>query len=162
MTSHYMKGRKKEEGQALVEFAIAFPLLLLFILGILQISFIINAYSIVNYAAFSACRCGIVHNANDQQMKLAASISCSPIAGGPALSYLKTSVKKELIESRGTIPATVLKVTVTHRYRLIFPIVDRIFSLMWLSRGDMQSGLYSLSGAVHIPVKATCVMRMER
>jgi len=157
-----MKLKKTEKGQAVVEFAIAFPLLLLFILGILQISLIIHAYSTVNYAAFYACRSGIVHNANDNYIKLAASTACIPISGNIVLSYLKTSVKKEIFKTGTTAQATVLKVTVTHQYKLIFPVVDRIFSLIWIRKGDVQTGLYFLTGTPHIPVKATCVMRVEQ
>lgn len=159
---------ENEEGQAMVEFAIAFPLLLIFILGILQIGLIINACSIVNYAAFCACRAGIVHNANDSQMKLAASIACTPIAGNLAISFLKTSIKKELIETGTTIPVTVLKVTVTHRYKLIFPVVNKIFSLIW-NRGQVPHELFRgrvpikwVEASPSIPVKATCAMRMEK
>ena len=139
-----------QKGQALVETAIAFPLLLLFIMGIAQFGLIINAYSVVNYAAFCACRSGIVHNADDIQMRLSASTACAPIAGNLAIALISTSVEKDLMIRQGTIPLTELKVTVTHYYKLQFPLVGKLFSFFW-------GGL----GIQRIPVRASCVMRME-
>jgi Flp pilus assembly protein TadG len=142
-----------DKGQALIEFAIVLPVLLIFILGIAQFALIMNAYSIVNYAAFSACRSGIVNNADDGKMKIAASIVCSPISGNTINSFLKTSVNKELIQKKGTIPVNDLKVTVTHYYKLAFPVVGKLFNIFW--------GGININGSVHIPIKATCVMRIE-
>ena len=139
-----------QKGQALVETAIAFPLLLLFIMGIAQFALILDAYSVVNYAAFCACRSGIVHNADDTQMKMSASTACAPIAGGMAPALIRTTVSKELMARQGTIPLTYLKVTVTHYFKLQFPLTGRLFSFFL---GGM--------GSQYIPVKATCVMRME-
>ena len=143
----------KERGQAMVEFAIVMPVLLIFILGIAQFALIINAYSIVNYAAFCACRSGVVYNADDSKMKMAASIVCTPISGNAINSFLKTSVNKELIQKKGTIPVNNLKVTVINYYKLVFPVVGKLFNIFW--------GGIKINGSVHIPIKATCIMRME-
>jgi len=144
---------RKTKGQVVVEIAITFPVLLLFIMGIAQFALLLNAYSIVNYASYCACRSGVVHNANDNQIKLAASIACSPLAGNPAFSFIKTAVKKEIEVRPGTIPLRNLKVTVTHYYRLQFPLVGRLFSLFTQATEIM--------GSPHIPIKAVCIMRME-
>ena len=49
-----MRGNQK--GQAIVEFAIVFPLQILVTLLILQIAFLHVAGHVVNYAAFAAAR----------------------------------------------------------------------------------------------------------
>ncbi len=50
-------------GQAMVEFLVVLPLLLLLVLGTLQIAFILHAKVTLNYAAFEAARAGSLNSA---------------------------------------------------------------------------------------------------
>ncbi|MFC1851948.1 TadE/TadG family type IV pilus assembly protein [candidate division CSSED10-310 bacterium] len=56
-----MRKRKMgEDGQAMVEFAITFPILLLLVLSIIQIAIMANTAAMVNYAAFCGARTAAV------------------------------------------------------------------------------------------------------
>jgi len=145
--------KRNQEGQAMAEFAIAFPVFIVFIMGITQIALILYAYSIVNYAAFCCCRTGTLTNANDQQIKLTASKICAPLAGSQAQAYFRISIVKELLQTEATVKADVLRVKVIYRYKLICPFLGRIFS-----RGQ----IFYFVNENSIPISSTCVMRMVR
>ena len=68
-------------GQALIEAAFALPLLILFILGILQLTLIEHARIMTQYAAFQAARAAIVFNADPRKMRDAAVWSLLPTRG---------------------------------------------------------------------------------
>lgn len=52
----------RQRGQAMVEYVIILPVLLMIILGAIQIALIFQAKSTLNYAAFLAARQGALHN----------------------------------------------------------------------------------------------------
>jgi len=58
-------------GQAMVEFLIILPVLLMLILGILQFAFIYQAKITLNYATFEAARAGSLNNAKMSSMETA-------------------------------------------------------------------------------------------
>jgi len=69
-------------GQALAEWAVLLPLVLLLTLGIIQFSLVIIGKAVVNHAAFSAARAQLV----GEDPLLAAQIVCSPVAGTKAMN----------------------------------------------------------------------------
>lgn len=73
------KLNSSEPGQALAETAITIMLFLIIILGIIQLSMIMNAKLLVNYAAYCATRAGIVHNGNMEKMHQAAAVALAPL-----------------------------------------------------------------------------------
>ena len=91
--------RTDQSGQAMTEFAIAFPVLLLLVLAIIQLALIYHARQVVNYAAFSAARSLMVHPRQQEKALDAAVLSCTPISG--KLSMLAESVSPAL----GNLPA---------------------------------------------------------
>jgi hypothetical protein len=56
--------RRNEHGQALVEYVIILPVLVMLIFGTIQAAFIYSAKSSLNYATFQAARLGAVNNAS--------------------------------------------------------------------------------------------------
>lgn len=70
--------RASEAGQAMVESAIIIPLMVFFILGIIQLAMLHHAKIMTEYAAFNAARAGIVWNADPIIMENAAIISLLP------------------------------------------------------------------------------------
>lgn len=56
----FRKRRIGEDGQAMLEFAITFPWVMLMVLAIMQFALMYNAKSMVDFAAFSATRCATV------------------------------------------------------------------------------------------------------
>jgi hypothetical protein len=87
------KLRAEEDGQAMVEFAIVFPVVFLLFLVIVQTALLMTARQVVHYAAFSAARSAIVGDEdNEVRAWRAAQIACIPISPKfqpPDAEYLK-------------------------------------------------------------------------
>jgi len=161
---------RSEQGQAIAEFAIAFPVLLMLVLGIVQISLMFVARNVVEYAAFAAARAELV----GEDAERAAQTVCSTISG-PSYTHgtgrpitvpgwgelprsesssLKTSVA--LIDSNDNGSGFVT-VEVTHLYELVVPVVSLIFSPISqpLKPGDIPEGLFvTQNNAPHFVVRA--------
>jgi hypothetical protein len=69
---------KHSSGQATVEAAIILPLMIFLLLGIIQITMMHQSRLMVEYAAYNACRTGIVWNMDKDRMTRAALISLMP------------------------------------------------------------------------------------
>ncbi|MCX5866454.1 MAG: pilus assembly protein [Proteobacteria bacterium] len=72
--------RQDQAGQAMVEFAIAFPVLLLLVLAIIQLALLFNAKQVVTYAAFTAARSAAVYPNKRFKAVYAARLACVPIS----------------------------------------------------------------------------------
>jgi hypothetical protein len=70
---------RRQDGQAAAETAVVIMTFLMTVLGIIQISLIMNAKLMTNYAAYCAARAGIVYNGNQRKMEQAAAIALSPL-----------------------------------------------------------------------------------
>jgi TadE-like protein len=133
--------QRGEQGQAIAEFAIAFPILLMMVLGIVQISLFFVARSVVEYAAYAAARAELV----GEDPERAAAFVCSAISGptyaqgtGTSITVpgwgelprsesasLKTSVN--VLDGIGNESGYVT-VEVIHKYELVVPLASLIFS----------------------------------
>jgi hypothetical protein len=71
--------RQRRRGQALVEFLIIYPTLLLLVLGAFQFALIYQAKSTLNYATFMAARQGALKNARTNPMKDALAAGMTPL-----------------------------------------------------------------------------------
>jgi hypothetical protein len=86
-------------GQAMVEFIIVIPLLLLLIMGTLQFALIYQAKITLNYAAFEAVRAGSVNNAQPYAMKFAMARSLAPMyTSAPTVANFKAARQRVLNE----------------------------------------------------------------
>jgi hypothetical protein len=74
-----MKRTRGERGQVLVEAAIVMPVMVFVVLGALQLALLQHARVMTEYAAYNAARAGIVHNADWNMMRNAATWSVLPI-----------------------------------------------------------------------------------
>lgn len=92
--------QRGQRGQALVETAIIMPVMLLAAMGALQLMFIQHARVLTEYAAFNACRAGIVHHGDRSVMKNAALISVLPLFGATnnLLKLGETYVKAKFMQ----------------------------------------------------------------
>lgn len=155
-----------EGGQALVEFAFAFPLQLLIVFGIVQLALIFVAKQVVQYASFAAARAAVVAETPDEAWSRAgrtAALICAPITGttisGSNVSWADVTagdavitipgwgqVPKSGISSRlktfthepdFSVPGEV-RVTVTHYYELPIPVVSKLFA--WAAGSGQKEG----------------------
>jgi len=69
------KSVNNESGQAMAEFVIIAITMMFTILGVLQLALVLNAYTLVRYAAYNAARSAIVHGGNQDRMDEAARLS---------------------------------------------------------------------------------------
>jgi len=72
-------------GQAAVETAIVMPLMTFMVLGIIQLTMMQQASLMTEYAAYQACRAGVVWNGNNDKMVDAAIVALAPTAPGGKL-----------------------------------------------------------------------------
>jgi len=70
----------RPSGQAMVEFLLAFPLVLIVVLAIIQLSILAQTRLFVEYAAFNAARVAIVQPDNPNDINEAAKLSMTPIS----------------------------------------------------------------------------------
>ena len=70
--------KSNQSGQAAVESAIILPLMVFMLLGIVQLTMMHQARLMVDYAAYNACRAGIVWNMDKHRMVSAAVITLMP------------------------------------------------------------------------------------
>ena len=77
---------RSQRGQAAVETAIAMPCMVFLFLGILQLTMLHHAALMTEYAAYQACRTGIVRNGNVALMQNASRFVLAPtVIGGAGL-----------------------------------------------------------------------------
>lgn len=70
----------RSSGQAMVEFLLAFPLVLIVVLAIIQLSILAQTRLFVEYAAFNAARVAIVQPDNPNDINEAAKLSMTPVS----------------------------------------------------------------------------------
>lgn len=76
-----LRGRCKSRGQGTVEALVILPILVLFMIAIVQFTLLYQAKLMTEYAAFQAARAGIVWNGNNQKMHDAALFAVLPSFG---------------------------------------------------------------------------------
>lgn len=175
-----MKLAKDENGQALVEFAVAFPVQLILTFGILQLAFLYSAHQVVHLASFKAARAALVYEdagLAQQKADFAAAAICSGITGtsgyagtadydypgwgklnNSGVSREKTRVK--ILKGYYDIEDYV-EVEVQHDYELAFPFVNYLFAAFLQPadqpfREDVRTG-----GAPHITIKHNCKLSKD-
>ena len=128
--------RRERSGQALVEWAVVLPAVLLLTLGIIQFSLVIVAKTVVNHAAYAATRAQLV----GEDPLLAARIVCSPVSGTHSTNPgqpIAVPGWGDLPRSEHSAPKTSFRVLsdkdssvtveVTHDLELLLPMVDLFF-----------------------------------
>lgn len=114
MKMYFDKLRRSETGAALAETAITIMTFLIIILGLIQISLVINAKLLVNYAAYCAARAGIVHNGEQARMENAAALALSPLfTGSPSFAGVAQGYGRAQLELiKGNLPFMGMRVEI--------------------------------------------------
>ncbi|MCP4714761.1 MAG: hypothetical protein GY868_06550 [Deltaproteobacteria bacterium] len=98
--------RDNEDGQAMVEFAIVFPVLFLLFLMLIQTALLLTARQVVHYASFCAARSAIVWipaEGNDTALKKAqqaAEIACIPISPRLTRGFIRRLTAYKFLSKR--------------------------------------------------------------
>lgn len=170
------------EGQAIVEFAIAFPLQLMIMLAIMQLALLYVGKQVITYASYSAARAAMVGDSPqdaEDRARHAAVMICSPITGQTIKSGIdlpprmsvpgwgeipKSDIAwfKTLVETSGDRNAGEVSATVTHYFELELPYVNYLFQ--WLDELNahseiMEPDIYRWhAGAPHVPLRSTTTL----
>ena len=115
-----MKSLKNNKGQALVEFAIILPILLLLLMGIFQFGMMLNTHLTIENASREGARVGIVGSTDAEIQNLI--IAISPILNPQDLTL--TITPDETNRNSGDT----LTVKVTYNYKLNVPIISSLFN----------------------------------
>lgn len=148
---------EKESGQALAEFAIAFPLQLFLIFGIMQVIMIYAATLLANYASYRACRAAVVAQPGDDPLalaKTAAQLVMAPMAGRHIdeddkavalkvpgwgeLTNSDISGGKVFVYAASDLSSPQRAILVEYNLELIFPVVDSIFALFFKNKAEEE------------------------
>lgn len=113
---------KNQDGQALVEFAVVLPVLLLLIMGIAQFGMAFSSYLTLENASRDATRAGIIGYSDEEIHDVISTFS-------PGLESDKLTITITPSDGSRTSGDT-LTVKLTYNYELTVPIISSIFSNM--------------------------------
>lgn len=111
---------KKERGQALVEFAIVLPVLLLIVTGIIEFGLILNSYLSIQHATREGARSGSVGDTDTQIQN----IVLSNLSHLDITKLTLTVVPAYSLRSRGES----ITVNVTYDYQTIIPLIGDVIN----------------------------------
>jgi len=171
--------RRSCAGQAIVEYAIVFPLQLMLTLAIIQLAHLFVAKHVIEYGAFCGARAALV-GLSDDDARLAAALPISTISGAAAdrtSEPLTVPGWGPLPGSRGALERTggmwgefritrdtepgsggpIVVCNLTHWYKLVVPVGNTIVYRL----GDAVVGLENLErvgSASYFQMKASCTL----
>lgn len=115
-----MEALKNKKGQAMVEFAVILPILLLLVMGIIEFGLIFNAYLTIQNASREGARYGIT-GASDADIVSLVRSDCSSLQS----TYLTVNVAPAE-GSRNS--GDTLVISVSYSYHMVTPIISSLFS----------------------------------
>lgn len=123
-----LRNLKNQKGQALVEFAIILPILLMLVMGILQFGMMLNSYITIENASREGARAGIIGSSDAEIQNLIISTS-------PSLDPKNLTVTITPTETNRKSGDTLI-VKVTYNYNLIVPIISSLFNNLVVLNGQ--------------------------
>jgi len=131
-----------KNGQAMVEFIIVMPVLILLIFGAVQIGLIYSAKTTLNYATFQSARLGAVNNATYSSLRRGLIRGISPLfTSNETLSTVRTDID-EGIDSNGAKRDAVSEVDTYTKIIRISPASDNFKPTAFGTRND--DGIYEI------------------
>lgn len=114
-----MKRLRNQKGQALVEFAVVLPVLLLLVMGIAQFGMLLSSYLTLENAAREAARAGIIGSTDTEIEEVITTSS-------PNLEKEKLTI--DITPSEGSrTSGESLTVNLTYKYDLTVPVISSLF-----------------------------------
>lgn len=108
---------RRERGQALVEFALVVPVLVLILFGVVETGRMFNAWLVAANAAREGARVGAVQASSSE-------ITARVLAAAPNLDPSKITV--EVVNAQGA-PGTAVTVRVRYSFLFIVPLIANLF-----------------------------------
>jgi len=162
-----------ERGQALVEYAIVFPLQLMMTLAIIQLAHLFVAKQVLEYAAYCGARAKVV-GLEDSEARRAVVIPLSRVTGPSGATaideidlpgwgtlprtgaaYEKTAINFDSYDENGV---EVLRCRLEHEYELQVPVgnvvAEELANIFLLDESDVTR----IGGAPHIRLRASCAL----
>jgi hypothetical protein len=135
-------------GQVLVEFCLAFPLIVFLCLGLLQLSLIGQAVLFCRYAAHCAARSYCVWIQQGQDSARARALHAAQVVAGnciPPLERLRVGIDFQASDDqdrKGSFENQIFRIEVTARYPLAIPLITKLFG------GSQPDGTVALHASV--------------
>jgi len=123
-----VRSLKNQKGQAMVEFAIVLPILLLLVMGIFQFGMMLNSYITISNASREGARAGIIGSSDEEITQLI--IATSPVLEAPNLTVNITP------NSDARKSGETLTVNVAYNYKLTVPIISSLFNNVVVLKGQ--------------------------
>ena len=111
MSRRARNGGSGEEGQALLEFVISFPLDVFLVLAVLEFAHYANAVQLAQYAAFCAARAQIVHGRDETAAAKAAALAMAPFAEGNLAPYQTVTADGTAASAAASVSGTLSGLT---------------------------------------------------
>ncbi len=93
---------RNKQGQAMIEFLVVIPVLILLIFGAIQIGLIYSAKTTLNYATFQAARLAAVNNASYSSMRRGLIRGLAPLyTSSSTLTTIRTDIDEGISSSSG-------------------------------------------------------------
>nr|WP_315400778.1 TadE/TadG family type IV pilus assembly protein [uncultured Duganella sp.] len=103
--------RRRQRGQSATEFVVIFPALVLLVFGILQMGFVYQGRSTLNYATMLAARAGALHNGDVGEMRNALARGLAPLFAGEATTAgYSAALAKAAAETAGPAALTSIEI----------------------------------------------------
>lgn len=129
---HSVRSGARPRGQALVEFLIIFPTLILLVLGAFQFALIYQAKQTLNYATFMAARQGALKNGRMRPMQDALAAGLTPLF----------NIKPDLFDPEGFLRARLIAwVEVFNPLNTRIEILNPTAAAYEAHKGDSENGM---------------------
>lgn len=161
---------RNQKGQAVVEYAIVFPIQLLFTLAIIQLAHVFVAKHLVSYAAFAGARAALVNESAEDAAALVMSAVAGPAGGEfedkitvpgwgdlPRSGAARLKTEVEIIDRIDDDGIPVVTCNVEHLYQLTIPVGNYItyrLGEMFVSLPDIEDTY----GEPHLRINGTSAL----
>ena len=145
ITSHLPPRLCTQRGNALVEFALVLPLLLLIFAGIVDFGFLFQRYEVITNAAREGARIGVLpgYEAADVQQRVLdyvqAGLSMSADDAAEAVGTPDVQTVMLAVATGAPFAATQVTVSFTYNYLIIGPIVNLVTGGDWAASITINS-----------------------
>jgi hypothetical protein len=126
----YLRGRKLERGQSLVEFVLALPILLVIVFGIIEFASAWRSYQVITNVAREGTRVGVTPSGDQTTVdnRVTSLLTQSGLASAPpttTISYSCDGIPGGLCAPNApNNPSETVQIDYVHRFVVLGPVLD--------------------------------------